>query len=333
MTDGGYTWSDWLDGDGASLALSHTSVVLLGDGRVVTGAAGEPSLVFRDGDGAVAAVVPVPGATELHGLELVEDGLLWVADPGFTVHGGKAEVDLRESPAGGRVLQVGLDGRRRRSLERPALDAYADAGWMPTGVAVDEAGSGDVWVADGYGQSLVHRYAADGRYLATLTGEEGAGRFDQPHDVLVDRRGATAELLVADRLNGRIQVYDLDGGFRRVVGGGVLPGPTQLAVDGDRLVVTDLLAGRVTILDAQGALVAHLFPSPAPPASWDEAPEHWPLVHADDGTLVRAPLVPGAFHAPHGLAVDADGTIYVTEFQIGGRIAVLRPDYHSTGSS
>jgi hypothetical protein len=330
-TDGGYTWSDWPDGDPAALAMSHTGIVFA-RGQIAIGAAREASLVFRDFEGNVRDVVAVDDAAELHGLALVEeDGaeLLWVADPGFKAYGGKPEFELRESARGGQVFQIGLDGRRRRTLEQPAVDAYAAAGWAPTDVAVDEprlGGSGDVWVADGYGASLVHRYAADGRHLATLSGEEGAGRFDQPHGLLLDRRGPTPELLVADRINGRIQVYDLDGRFGRVVGEGIVQGPTQLATDGDRLVVTDLLAGRVTILDAEGGLVAHLFAQSEPPGGWDEVEDHWPLVHSEDGTLTGAPLRPGVFGTPHGVAVDGRGTIYVTEFAIGGRVAVLTPE-------
>jgi DNA-binding beta-propeller fold protein YncE len=41
--------------------------------------------------------------------------------------------------------------------------------------------------------------------------------------------------------------------------------------------------------------------------------------------LTRAALEPGAFLAPHGVAVDDAGMIFVTEFQIGGRVAVLTP--------
>jgi hypothetical protein len=330
ISDGGYVWSDWPDGDASSLAMSHTGIAHV-RGRLVMGAAGEAALVFRDRAGAVEDVVAVDDAAELHDLTLVEEGgeeLLWIADPGFKAYGGKAELDLRIGARGGQVFQLGLDGRRRGSLEQPGLDAYADGGWEPTSVAVDEVrlgGSGDIWVADGYGKSLVHRYTADGRYVETLSGEEGAGRFDQPHGLLVDRRRTTPELLVADRLNGRIQVYDLEGRFRRVVGDGDLPGPTQMARDGDRLVVTDLLAGRVTILDADGGLVAHLFAQSTPPAGWHAISDDWPLVHSDDGTLVQAPLRPGVFHTPHGVAVDEHGTIYVSEFAIGGRVAVLEP--------
>jgi DNA-binding beta-propeller fold protein YncE len=317
-----YEWSEWQDGD-ESPAMSHTSIALAGD-NLVMGAASEPHLVFRDTRGAVRRVIPIEDAAELHGLTLADEGgdeLLWIADPGFKVFGGKPEVELRAGAHGGQVFAVDLDGRRRRTIEEPA---GADAAWQPTAVTVDEH-SGDIWVADGYGASLVHRYTADARHLATLTGDEGAGRFDQPHDILVDRRGPTPELLVADRVNGRIQVYDLAGRFRRVLGEGVLAGPTQMAIDGDRLVVTDLLAGRVTILDAAGRLVSHLFANPSPPESWAVVPDEWPLARGHDGLLARAPLEPGVFLAPHGVAVAASGTIYVTEFQIGGRVSVLTP--------
>lgn len=59
--------------------------------------------------------------------------------------------------------------------------------WSPTAVAVIEE-TGDVWVADGYGQDLVHRFDMSGQHVRSLTGEEGAGRFSCPHGLVVDRR-------------------------------------------------------------------------------------------------------------------------------------------------
>ena len=41
---------------------------------------------------------------------------------------------------------------------------------------------------------------------------------------------------------------------------------------------------------------------------------------------VRAPdLAHGRFNSPHGLAVDADGSLYVAEWLIGGRMIKLAP--------
>src|SRR5207302_7989233 len=98
-------------------------------------------------------------------------------------------------------------GNIARELERPDHPAYGEVTYKPTGVDVDDRGT--IWVGDGYGANLVHRYDVDGRYVGNLTGEEGAGRFDTPHDVFVDRRTAEHELYVADRANSRIQVFDL----------------------------------------------------------------------------------------------------------------------------
>ncbi len=70
--------------------------------------------------------------------------------------------------------------------------------YCPCGTAVDEervGGTGDIWVADGYGSSLVHRFNKQRHHQLTLTGEEGGGRFLCPHAVFIDRRGGkTPEL-------------------------------------------------------------------------------------------------------------------------------------------
>jgi hypothetical protein len=327
-----YAWSeDWVDEDDGTFVMAHSSIIVTRDGLVGTGKANEPSLAFRDRDGTLQRVSPVSDAIELHGLELVEeDGteLIWVADNATKMYGGGQELDPQVQVGRGRVFQIDLEGGQRRSLDVPPLDVYEQVPYMPTAVAVDETrfgGTGDIWVADGYGAELVHRYSADGRYLQSLDGENGAGKFNQPHDVLIDRRSSDPELYVADRFNQRIQVFDLEGGFKRTVGEGLLPGPTQLAVAGNNLLVTDLLVGRVTILDEDDQLVGHIFAHPSPPPSWGELPDGWPNARASDGRIVGATLQAEAFHTPHGIGVASDGTVYVSEFAIGERIAVLSP--------
>ncbi|HAE34071.1 MAG: hypothetical protein FI713_03690 [SAR202 cluster bacterium] len=83
-----------------------------------------------------------------------------------------------------------------------------------TSVAVDEiaqGGSRDIWVSVGYGANLVHRYSRDGGYNFTIDGSHGAGHFNCPHGIFIDRRRDLPELYVADRANSRIQVFDLEG--------------------------------------------------------------------------------------------------------------------------
>lgn len=324
-----FAWTgEWLSRDDPSLAMSHTGIVITRDGSVVLGAAPIPSLTVRRPTGEVIDRVPVDDATELHDLTLVvEDGeeLIWVADTGIKLFGGGADLELRRGERGGQVLQISLDGRTRRVLPRPPIDLYSENEYIPTAVAVAEkrhGGNGDIWIADGYGASLVHRFATTGTYLQTIDGEQGAGRFNQPHDVLIDYRGSEPALLVSDRINQRIQVYDLEGVFRRVIGADCLPGPTQMTVSDDVLAVTDLLAGRVTLFDAEDRLIGHLFPHPSPPSSWNDVPDAWPNIRAADGTIAAAPLESGSFHNPHGIAA-ANGVLYVSEFSIGERVVLL----------
>jgi hypothetical protein len=128
----------------------------------------------------------VPAVVELHGLTLVGDAdeqSLWVADPAVKLSSGRPELQAREELPG-RVVEIDLAGRVRRELSLPPGDRYDGDRYQPTRVAVFRlGGSGDIWVADGYGASLVDRFSADATYIATLDGVDGDGRFQVPHDV------------------------------------------------------------------------------------------------------------------------------------------------------
>ena len=78
---------------------------------------------------------------------------------------------------------------------------------LPTDIAV--APSGEMFVSDGYGNARVHKFSPEGKLLKSW-GEPGSapGEFNLPHGVWIDRRG---RLLVADRENDRVQVFDQDG--------------------------------------------------------------------------------------------------------------------------
>src|SRR6266699_2300113 len=91
---------------------------------------------------------------------------------------------------------------------------------------VPENGRDVVWVCDehlqqfykfttdGYGNARVHKFSADAKYLFSW-GEPGAapGQFNLPHGVWIDRRG---RVLVADRENDRVQIFDQDGKLLQV---------------------------------------------------------------------------------------------------------------------
>ena len=58
---------------------------------------------------------------------------------------------------------------------------------------------------------MVHRFAADGRHLMSFGRPgSGPGEFTTPHAVWVDRSN---RVLVADRENDRVQLFDRDGRY------------------------------------------------------------------------------------------------------------------------
>jgi hypothetical protein len=100
----------------------------------------------------------------------------------------------------------------------------------PTDVAWDSAGN--IYVADGYGNSRVAKYDRNGKWIKNWgsTGT-GQGQFRVVHGIQID---ATNTVYVADRDNKRIQVFDADGNFKtqfRNVGTPwaicITPGPRQ----------------------------------------------------------------------------------------------------------
>ena len=114
----------------------------------------------------------------------------------------------------GRVFKCLYGGEEVLELAFPKHSSYKENRYSPTSVAVDEIGRGgswDIWVSDGYGANLVHRYSNDGEYNLTIDGSSGAGHFNCPHGIFNDRRRDLPELYVADRANSRIQVFDLEG--------------------------------------------------------------------------------------------------------------------------
>jgi DNA-binding beta-propeller fold protein YncE len=138
-----------------------------------------PILVF-DRDGQCAGHWGEGLIGEPHYLIRAADGSILVADR-------DAHQILRFDTAGHLVQALG-----RRHW--PMLDAPFN---HPTGAAM--AADGEIYVADGYGNSSVHRFTAEGTLVRTW-GERGEvpGAFTTPHAIWVDRFG---KVLVADREN------------------------------------------------------------------------------------------------------------------------------------
>ena len=152
----------------------------------------------------------------------------------------------------------------------------------PTGVAISP--SGEIYVSDGYGNARIHKFSADGSLLLSW-GEPGEapGQFRLPHSIWVDKQ---KRVWVPDRENGRIQIFNAQGEF--LDQWTELGRPTDIFIDERGTVYVSELTQRVSIFASDGKLLAH----------WDSQGQ-------DKETAL--------FLAPHAIAVDSRGDIYVGE--------------------
>jgi peptidylglycine monooxygenase len=197
-------------------------------------AAGEYAIATVDRDGRVLAKWGGDLILDAHMLSVSPDGRLFVVDR-----------DSHEVVICRDRQRIGGLGRRHHPLSpfnHPTCVAFCPAG--------------TIYVSDGYANSRVHRFAADGRLLHSW-GElgSGPGQFVTPHAIWVCSNG---RVVVADRENDRLQIFSPDGECLAIIGGFVKP----LDIWGDaldNLYVTDLVPS-LTLLNAQGERIGRCRP-------------------------------------------------------------------------
>jgi hypothetical protein len=70
---------------------------------------------------------------------------------------------------------------------------------------------GRIFISDGYANARILEYTADGKKVREWgSAGTGPGQFHLPHSIVADESNL---LFVADRENGRIEKFDLDGKF------------------------------------------------------------------------------------------------------------------------
>ena len=231
-----------------------------------------------------------------HGMKIAKEGdkeVLWLCSL------GRSE-----------VLKCTLDGEVLLTIPFPEKSGVykAKGEYKPTGVCIGP--NGDVYVGDGYGKSWVHQWTAKGEYLRSWNGSEReGGAFRTPHGMCLDLRGAEPRIAVADRGNGRLQFFTLDGKFVSEAKEG-MRAPCTLYILGDDIVVPDL-QGRITLLNKENKLIAHLGENEDPKkrGNFGVKPEDWKN---------------GQFTAPHGAAWDSKGDLYVEDWNASGRVNKLK---------
>jgi DNA-binding beta-propeller fold protein YncE len=230
----------------------------------------------------------------------------WGEDIGFTnAHGaavGPDDMLYLTDDFGHAVRKCTTDGKVALTIGTPKKSAPAFSG-EPFNRCTHTALSpqGDIYVSDGYANARVHKYSPDGKLLFSW-GEPGTdpGQFNLVHNIACDDEGW---VYVADRENHRVQVFDGNGKYEaqwhnlmRPCGLCVTRGKKPIAVIGELgpETVASLTKGvrnlgpRLSVVSAKGETLAHLGTEPI-----------------GEGL--------GQFIAPHGVALDSRGDIYVAE--------------------
>ena len=148
------------------------------------------------------------------------------------------------------LLKFDIEGKvllRLGTRERPSLHGPFN---HPADVAVSTAG--EIFVADGYGNSRVHRFTAEGEHLSSWGSRGGGpGEFTTPHGIWVDNR---ERVYVCDRENNRVQIFSAEGDY--ITEWGDFYHPMDIFLDGQgTFYVTDQVP-RITMLDSDGVMIA-----------------------------------------------------------------------------
>jgi NHL repeat len=264
--------------------VEATSVAVGGQDEVYVFNRGAHPVIVFDRDGRFLRAWGEGVFRRAHGITIGPDGALWLTD------------DLHHT-----IRQFTPDGKLLLTIGDPDSPSTLQGGQpfnRPTHVALCPR-TGDIYISDGYGNSRVHKYDPRGRHLFSW-GEPGTdpGCFNIPHNLVTDADGL---VYVADRENHRVQIFDGKGQYLGQWNN--LHRPCGLFADrrngglfyigelGSDLAVNAAvpnLGNRVSILSAKGDLVARV----------------GDRFHGEG---------PGQFVAPHGVATDSRGDMYVAE--------------------
>lgn len=249
-------------------------------------------LILEPADGSIVNSFGDGVFINAHGLAVDSEDNIWVTDT-------RRHQVLKFTHGGELLMSIGENGVA--GLDQDHFD-------QPTDVAVTPAGV--IFVSDGYGNSRVAKFAADGTFLMDW-GEPGTatGQFNLPHGITLDPDG---NVYVADRSNQRVQVFDGDGKFlkawgQEVFGQGSRPwgleynGDAIYVIDGGNMDADTPDYARLSIVNLDGSLNS----------SWSSY-----------GTA------PGQLSWGHDVTVGADGSVYTAEVRNNNRAQRFTPSKH-----
>ena len=240
-----------------------------------------PIMVFdRDGNYLRSFGEGLFSDTRTHGLYIAHDNSLLAADDGI-------HTIQKFSNDGEKLMEIGDRNNPKARWSGEPFNRPTSAAIMPS--------TGDIYISDGYGNSRIHAFTGEGEYKFSWGSPGiGAGQFIRPHNIAFD---AQDQVYVVDREAHRIQIFDAQGTF--VTMWSNIHRPDSMVLWQDHVYVGELngmggvddapgLGHRVSIFDLKGQLVSQF-------GAQEEG----------EGA--------GQFIAPHGIAVDSHGDIYVAE--------------------
>src|SRR5437773_5807046 len=276
---------------GRALGPCHGGAIIDKAGNIYISTDTERGIVVFSPEGKFLRAV---GPTRVHGLEVREEN--------------GVEYIYAARPADHEVVKLTLNGEREWTIGFPKEAAFYASkdtkAFQPCAVTV--APDGSIFIADGYGSNYILKYDKDRHFVKAFGGSgEAEGKFNTCHGIALDTRSGKPLLLVCNRNNDRVEHWDLDGNFVRVIQKD-LRMPAAVHIRGDYALFPEL-QGRVTVLDRDGKIVAQLGDNP------DEKQR------ANFG-LRQDQWKDGICNSPHGASIDKDGNLIVTEWSQFGHL-------------
>ena len=211
---------------------------------------------------------------------------------------------------GGNILKLTLEGKvvldiPGSSIPDDLKNKTKDGKPRLAMTGMDVAPNGDWFVTDGYSTSRVHRFDKSGKYLKSFGGKAAPYNFTTLHKIAVDTRFTPNRIIACDREAMRVVHMSLDGELLGVVAKDLLA-PAAITVQGDYALVGEI-GGAVSVLDKEGKQVARLGlnTEKAEVKNNQTKPEVWRT---------------GFVTAPHGVAFNAAGDVFVAEYNVYGRV-------------
>jgi DNA-binding beta-propeller fold protein YncE len=243
--------------------------------------------------------------------------MVFSSDGKFTRSFGPSQihaVELREEkgqefiyaarPNLNQVLKLTLDGQRVWTIHAPETEIFDEATFHPCALTI--APDGSIFIADGYGSNYIFKFDKNRKFVKAFGGPgEAEGKFKTCHGIALDTRPGKPLLFVCNRNSNRVEYWDLDGNFVKVIQKD-LRMPAAVHIRGDYALVPEL-QGRVTVLNKDGTIAAQLGDNPNEKqrANFGLAQDQW-----KDGIC----------NSPHGGSIDKEGNLIVTEWSQFGHL-------------